>query len=256
MIRLRRDASHHKKKKQGRDFVDTTDRWPRTPVVRQRRRFLVIARRGRAGRRGRQGLSSGRTHGAPVAASGKGTAFPFPRPQPLRGDGSRNRQNYWRRRRSPAQNLGKNDGAAVKNGETTLPRRRNWKKEGAEVGRRNGSKWGELDQGSGGEGSRGWCGESSAGLKRSTPRDEGAGVMRFSAHAFLFWEESPLRLLMSASAFARRGGGGQESTRQGKAPRPCCSCSCSEISGDVGPLPCQLLIWPCFTHMYGILNID
>jgi len=220
MIRLRRDASHHKKKKQGRDFVDTTDRWPRTPVVRQRRRFLVIARRGRAGRRGRQGLSSGRTHGAPVAASGKGTAFPFPRPQPLRGDGSRNRQNYWRRRRSPAQNLGQNDGAAVKNGETTLPRRRNWKKEGAEVGRRNGSKWGELDQGSGGEGSRGWCGESSAGLKRSTPRDEGAREWwDFPRTLFSFGRSRRCafdeRECLCAQGGRRPGG---HSARQGAAP--------------------------------------
>jgi len=134
---------------------------------------------------GSQGLSSGRKHGAPVAASGKGKAFPFLQPRPLRGDGSRNRQNYRRRRRSTAQNLGQERWrGSQERRNPALPRRRNWgKKEGfgAEIGRGNGSKWGANSiRGSEGSGrvgrarSRRWGGESSAGLKRSTPRDAGA----------------------------------------------------------------------------------
>jgi len=56
---------------------------------------------------------------------------------------------------------------------------------------------------------------------------------------------------MSASAFAHCAAQGeatrQGKARQGKAPHPCCSCS--EISGDVGPRPWQLLI------LYGTFQV-
>jgi len=192
MIRLRRDANHHEKKKQGETLLTPLTALPRRRKPR-RRRFPVIARRGRAWRRGRQGLSSGRTHGAPVAPRGKGTAFP--RPPPLRGDGSRNRQNY--RRRSPAQNLGqeRRRGSQERRNRPAAPPELKKRKAPKLAGETAGSgERARSGEGSGRARSRRWGGESSAGLKRSTPRDAGAGVMRFSAHAFLFWEESPLSL--------------------------------------------------------------